>query len=80
VEYTKEIKRSYINGHVFLKELIKLATMTPLQQQVIESGMCFKCHAKTLELFHKEAEMRFLQCYKCLLICVLPFKCQRIIR
>lgn len=52
--------------------LVKLATMTPLQQTVAELDCCPKCHAKTLAEKHEGAGMRFLQCAKCLHVYVLP--------
>lgn len=53
-------------------DLVKLATMTPLQQQAAELGFCPRCHAKTLAEKHEGAGMSFMQCGKCLHVYVLP--------
>lgn len=55
-----------------LSDLIKSGLMTKLQQQVVEAGVCPKCHKRTLRLRHEAVGMEFEQCEKCLRVYVLP--------
>ena len=43
---------------------IKAATMTPLQQQVYELGVCASCHTRSMRLVHHapDAGLAFWQC------------------
>lgn len=46
-------------------ELFKTAVMTPLAQQVVERGMCSKCHKKTLRHVHACEHFSSWQCTNC---------------
>jgi ribosomal protein L37AE/L43A len=47
-------------------DFIKFAIMKPLQQQVVERGVCPKCHKKTLRHVHTCEHFSSWQCTKCL--------------
>jgi hypothetical protein len=44
-----------------------LIGMNPLQQQVVERGICFRCHSKTLAEKHESEDgaLHFSQCTRC---------------
>lgn len=39
--------------------------MTPLQQQVVGLGICYKCHTKTLELTYMDSCIKGYRCTRC---------------
>ena len=55
-----------------LADLLKFAVMHPLQERVIERGICSKCHTKTLQSKHVAAEMEWFQCSGCNTVYCLP--------
>lgn len=46
--------------------------MTQLQETVVDLGVCFKCHTKTLVLRHGCKHLIAWQCSKCLTVVILP--------
>lgn len=46
-------------------DFIKPSVMTPLAQQVVELGMCSKCHKKTLRHIHSCEHFSSWQCATC---------------
>lgn len=48
-----------------ITDLIRPAVMTPLAQQVVERGMCSKCHKKTLKHVHSCEHFSSWQCTTC---------------
>jgi hypothetical protein len=55
-----------------LSDWLKFATMHPLQERVVESGVCPKCHTKTLASKHVGGEIEWFQCSTCLNVYGLP--------
>lgn len=53
-------------------EWIGFNVMHGLQQQVVERGVCSKCHAKTLQSKHNDGETEWFQCSRCLNVYMLP--------
>lgn len=51
-----------------ISDLIKLESITPLQEQVKDLGMCPKCHSKTLAEKFNNGEWRADQCSTCLTV------------
>lgn len=48
-----------------IAELFKVHLRTPLEERVVATGCCPRCHAKTLQEVHAGAGCRFLQCSRC---------------
>lgn len=46
-------------------DLLKLAAMSPLAEQVAELTVCPKCHTRTLEEKHSSDLFRAFQCSAC---------------
>lgn len=55
-----------------LKDWFKTAVMHNLQEQVIERGICSKCHIKTLQPKYIGGELEWFQCSRCLTVYALP--------
>lgn len=52
--------------------LFEFATMTPLQEQVVEHGVCPKCHTKTLVCKSMDTEAAWDQCTTCNTVYCVP--------
>lgn len=55
-----------------IRDILKTAVMSALQQQVAEKGVCPNCHTKTLRVAHEAVGYSFEQCTNCLKVYVLP--------
>lgn len=53
-----------------ISDYIKLATLTPLQEQVVDRDICPKCHSKTLNVPYVCEGQEWCQCTKCLRVYV----------
>src|SRR5688500_9955042 len=54
------------------RDWLKTAVMHRLQEQVVEQGICSKCHTKTLQSKHIGGELEWFLCSDCLTVFALP--------
>jgi hypothetical protein len=47
-------------------EMFKCSTMTGLMEQVVNIGVCTKCHSKSLRFVYACESFKSYQCAKCL--------------